>query len=861
MVKLPGADRPEASAVIAKLVELNPNICNEKIPIPDIPEVEHSHEFRLYGKQTSEKFTGIPSSKQVTMLTVLDLNFVSVDACRLISCLKECINLRTIEMIIINEGDGLFPRISLPKLRKFFYRQLNGPTEHYPYITDERIESLLFFGHLEQLWKNEMTVKVIVTTLSILEVQHDDLQCTVYLTAAEGTKSLYDNLKNFKNLTHVYLLDHNGKSEICLEMEKVPGQMCLETLAVDLPRWNKTVNQDIQKFQNLKELYLSAYSQKYSHAGIEYRRLVVLYYLPHTLRILSLSDVFVAIQSKEGIQYDLEFDSLSFVNCTFVDDFPLERMDPSKFKVQNVIFYINQVNHKQMNIYEPTWELLDFLISHESCKSFYFGSFQWTFENQLKDELLPMLEHLGVPNNSPFFSFENNGGWKGKVVEKSEHFQLLYKLTYKNKFTMPEKDEFRKIDKEEAVSSFSYAISWIPLFQTHQNLEPAFVLDGSAGQNEYISFAGLERKSTIKKIHLKRVEINAKSFVLNLRGCNELVSLSLQNVKVEQKFFGSVNLPNIREFLYVLDEHLVTGLGYSIVNFFDRERMKSTLFFNKNSFEDLWTKAINVLIAVDNTRVLEFNHEKGLIWLQYCNYASEIISKSGVLKETEEATQEIKTLIIHGCSGLSGLGNLPGNSLTYLNLTKVDINFTTLLESASFPCLRFLFLEPNCKSTVLDLCKIPPSVHTVGLASMSLKISDNYITCDCLTLKLPIVRLNLKCAGRWSPNLSCKMTQVNFHLLTSNLVFNFMTLNKLLGIILQLKLDPDSINRRATFMENGNNVLDVNTTANTIESCLEYDASVKYSLEDVYKPIDIEMHYQLLNPVPQTDSMYGMNCK
>lgn len=72
--------------------------------------------------------------------------------------------------------------------------------------------------------------------------------------------------------------------------------------------------------------------------------------------------------------------------------------------------------------------------------------------------------------------------------------------------------------------------------------------------------------------------------------------------------------------------------------------------------------------------------------------------------------------------------------------------------------------------------------------------------------------------------------------------------------MLQLKLDPDSINRRATFMENGNNVLDVNTTVNTIESCLEYDASVKYSLEDVYKPIHIEMHYQLLNPVPQSDS-------
>ncbi|KAJ6640899.1 Integrin alpha-PS3 [Pseudolycoriella hygida] len=80
------------------------------------------------------------------------------------------------------------------------------------------------------------------------------------------------------------------------------------------------------------------------------------------------------------------------------------------------------------------------------------------------------------------------------------------------------------------------------------------------------------------------------------------------------------------------------------------------------------------------------------------------------------------------------------------------------------------------------------------------------------------------------------------------------------GIILQLKLDPDSIYRRATFVANGNNVLEVNTTANAIESCLEYDASVKYSLEDVYKPIDIEMHYQILNLVPQSTDVFCDYC-
>lgn len=74
---------------------------------------------------------------------------------------------------------------------------------------------------------------------------------------------------------------------------------------------------------------------------------------------------------------------------------------------------------------------------------------------------------------------------------------------------------------------------------------------------------------------------------------------------------------------------------------------------------------------------------------------------------------------------------------------------------------------------------------------------------------------------------------------------------KFSGIILQLKLDPNSITRRATFADSGRNILDVNTTANSIESCLEYDASVTYAVEEIYKPIDIEMHYQLLNPIPQ----------
>ncbi|KAJ6644217.1 Mitogen-activated protein kinase HOG1, partial [Pseudolycoriella hygida] len=137
MVQLPGIERPEASAVIEKLLTMTPNIPNEKMDIPIIREAENMHEFRLYGKEASEKFIDIPNPKKGAILHTLDLNFVSVNAVHLASCLKECVNLNSIEMSVFNEDDGLFPKISLPKLRKFFYRQLNGPKDFHSYLTED----------------------------------------------------------------------------------------------------------------------------------------------------------------------------------------------------------------------------------------------------------------------------------------------------------------------------------------------------------------------------------------------------------------------------------------------------------------------------------------------------------------------------------------------------------------------------------------------------------------------------------------------------------------------------------------------------------------------------------------------------
>ncbi|KAJ6648400.1 Mitogen-activated protein kinase 13 [Pseudolycoriella hygida] len=745
MVKLPGADRPEASDIIAKLVEMTPNISDEKIDIPVIREAENRHEFRLYGKKTSEKFIELPAWKRGDMLHTLDLNFVSVDAVDLTSCLKECVNLRSIEMSVFNEGDGFFPKISLRKLRKFFYRQLNGPENHYDYLTETRVESLLFFGPLEQLWENQMTVKIIITKLSVIEVQHEeDKKCKIYLTAVEGTKRLYDNLKNVENLTHIYFLDAYGNSEVRLDLSKFPEQT-LETLVVDLPQWKirPNVNEEISKFEHLKELFLSAYSQKdmlmYAQLylstkvctpfedRIEIRPKLYLNLLPQSIRVLSLSELVLDIKLGSG-QRHLELDSLSINNCTFHDNFPFERMDSRDFKVKNVSFFVNISPPGILNIYEPTWALLNFLVENETWESLYFGPFRWTQAGQSDDGLIQTLEEMGVPANSPFFYLNRNGG---KAVDISEHTKLTRKHTYRNFFMMPEQDEFQA-SEHVGIMSASFSTSKIPLFESHRNLDPAFVIDGTSGQNDYKTFTSLEGKATLKRILLKRVEIaKPKVFPFLLKGCKELVSLSLQNVKVPENFGGMVDLPNIKEFLYVLDEHLLHTLEYSITDFFTKERMKSSLFFNKKSFKDLWDKSINVLIAVDNVRVLELNHEKQLIWLQNCNYAYDIISESGML---EESPQDIKTFIVHCCLGLREFKRIPSKTLMYLSLTKVDINFNSLLDSGSFPCLQYLFLESNHKSNSLDLSKIPSTVRQVGLTSITVRISHLFDTCDILTL-------------------------------------------------------------------------------------------------------------------------------
>lgn len=72
-----------------------------------------------------------------------------------------------------------------------------------------------------------------------------------------------------------------------------------------------------------------------------------------------------------------------------------------------------------------------------------------------------------------------------------------------------------------------------------------------------------------------------------------------------------------------------------------------------------------------------------------------------------------------------------------------------------------------------------------------------------------------------------------------------------------IKIDPQF--GRANFAGKTNN-LDFNTTARSAEQCEEYDAAVKFSIADIFKPIDIEMHHSILDTVPDSEGKFCGSC-
>lgn len=74
-------------------------------------------------------------------------------------------------------------------------------------------------------------------------------------------------------------------------------------------------------------------------------------------------------------------------------------------------------------------------------------------------------------------------------------------------------------------------------------------------------------------------------------------------------------------------------------------------------------------------------------------------------------------------------------------------------------------------------------------------------------------------------------------------------MNSFVEMNIVIKVDPQF--GRANFPDKTNQ-LEFNTTVRSVEQCKEYDAAIKFSIADIFKPIDIEMHHSVLDKVPDS---------
>lgn len=72
-------------------------------------------------------------------------------------------------------------------------------------------------------------------------------------------------------------------------------------------------------------------------------------------------------------------------------------------------------------------------------------------------------------------------------------------------------------------------------------------------------------------------------------------------------------------------------------------------------------------------------------------------------------------------------------------------------------------------------------------------------------------------------------------------------------IKLQLTFKLDTQFGRAFFFDDKNNVRKFEMIASTQKKCQMFDISLKYKLEDIFKPLELELHYVNLNAVPHSE--------
>lgn len=65
----------------------------------------------------------------------------------------------------------------------------------------------------------------------------------------------------------------------------------------------------------------------------------------------------------------------------------------------------------------------------------------------------------------------------------------------------------------------------------------------------------------------------------------------------------------------------------------------------------------------------------------------------------------------------------------------------------------------------------------------------------------------------------------------------------------------DQQHGRAKFPDNSN-LMEVNDTAIQTETCVHMDATIQFNVADIFKHIDLEMSYEVLDGVPDSEGTY-----
>ncbi|XP_030384138.1 integrin alpha-PS3 isoform X2 [Scaptodrosophila lebanonensis] len=70
-------------------------------------------------------------------------------------------------------------------------------------------------------------------------------------------------------------------------------------------------------------------------------------------------------------------------------------------------------------------------------------------------------------------------------------------------------------------------------------------------------------------------------------------------------------------------------------------------------------------------------------------------------------------------------------------------------------------------------------------------------------------------------------------------------------VAIRIVVDPQV--KRVSFTQTRTNELSFNATAGATQQCRVFECNVVYSVNDIFKPIDLEMHYQLVKGVPDSE--------